>query len=314
MQVGITVPEPRGDKPGQRLVYAALVRVTYPPGINPPPDPDTFRRRGIVVARTPPEGLLPPGERVDLVDRTLSSMEDSGLGWTLRYAVRLRDGKNRSSMLAVAADLVPLPLLQTPRELTGDPTAGGVRLRWKAPEDEGSFNYNVYRTGLGNLWPDQPLNTEPLAVSEYLDGDVEVGRRYAYTVRTVLAPGRPYREGVQVPAIEVVAEDRFAPQAPSGLVVVQEGAAVRLFWDPNPERDLAGYRVWRMVEGEDWVRVGPDVVEQNSYLDEQPVERKLLSYRVHSLDRTDPPNESRHSESVALELLEEPVAPGGATP
>jgi hypothetical protein len=257
---------------------------------------------------------LPPGERVDLVDQTLSSIEDSGQGWTLRYAVRLRDGKNRSSMLAVAADLVPLPLLPAPRELTGDPTAGGVRLSWKAPEDEGGFSYNVYRTGLGNLWPDQPLNTEPLAVSEYLDGDVEVAERYAYTVRTVLAPGRPYREGAQVPAIEVVAEDRFAPQAPSGLVVVQEGTAVRLFWDPNPERDLAGYRVWRMVEGEDWVRVGPDVVEQNSYLDDQPVERKLLSYLVHALDRADPPNESQHSEAVTLELLEEPVAPGGKIP
>jgi len=314
IQVGITVPDPRGEKPGQQLASAELVRVTYPPGIDPPPDPDTFRRRGDVVARTPPGGALPSGERVNLEDRTISSVEDSGLGWTLRYAVRVRDARNRSSMLAVAVDLVPLAVTPPPRDLTGDPTAGGVRLAWKPPEDEGSFTYNVYRTGLGDLWPDQPLNTEPLAVTEYLDGDVEVGWRYAYIVRVVLAPGPPYREGEPGTPFEVVAEDRFAPQPPSGLVVVQEGPAVRLFWDPNPERDLAGYRVWRMVEGEDWARVGPDLVERNSYLDEEPVERKLLSYRVHSVDRADPPNESEYSDVVALEMLEEPVEPRGTTP
>ena len=314
VQVGITVPDPRGDKPGQQLSYAELVRVTYPPGIDPPPDPDTFRRRGVVVARTPPGGSLPSEERVNLEDHTVSAMEDAGLGWTLRYAVRLRDAKNRTSMLAVAVDIVPLAVVPPPRDLTGDPTAGGVRLSWNPPQDEGDFAYNVYRTGLGDLWPDQPLNTEPLAVTEYLDGDVEVGRRYAYMVRVVLAPGPPHREGEPGAPFEVVAVDRFPPQAPSGLVVVQEGAAVRLFWDPNPERDLAGYRVWRMVEGEDWVRVGADLVEQNSYLDKNPVERKLLSYRVHSVDRADPPNESDYSEPVALELLEEPVKPGGATP
>jgi len=314
IQVGITVPRTRGEKPGQQLAYAEMVRVTYPPGIDPPPDPDTFRRRGDVVARTPPGGELPSGEWVNLEDHTVSAMEDSGLGWTLRYAVRLRDAKNRSSMLAVAADLVPLAVVPAPRDLTGDPTAGGVRLNWSPPEDEGSFTYNVYRTRLGDLWPNQPLNTEPLAVTEYLDGDVKVGRRYAYTIRVVLAPGPPYREGEPCTPFEVVAVDRFPPLSPSGLVVVQEGSAVRLFWDPNPERDLAGYRVWRMVEGEDWVLMGPDLVERNSHLDEEPVPGKLLSYRVHSLDRADPPNESGYSEVVALELLEEPVEPSGLTP
>jgi len=312
-QVVFTVPEPRGAHPGQQVAAAELVRVTYPPGVDPPPDPDTFRRRGDVVAQTG-AGPLEAGSRVLLEDGTLGVTEDRGMGWTLRYAVRIRDGKRRVSMLAVAADLVPVPSLGPPRELTGEPTAGGVRLGWVPPavvEDDEPLTYNVYRTTLGDLWPDQPLNNEPLTVTEYLDGDVAVGQLYAYTVRAVLAPGRPYREGQPSRPDEVVAEDRFAPAAPGGLVSVQEGLGVRLFWDPSRERDLAGYRVFRMIEGGDWQPIGPSVVDQNSYLDSDVAVGQLLSYRVVALDQADPPNSSELSAVVELEILEEPVNPGG---
>ena len=42
--------------------------------------------------------------------------------------------------------------------------------------------------------------------------------------------------------------------------------------------------------------------------------RPVLSYRVLSVDRADPPNESEYSDVVSLELLEEPMEPRGVTP
>jgi hypothetical protein len=316
VQILFTVPDSRGSGPGQQVTTAELVRVTYPPGIDPPPDPDTFRRRGDVVAETG-AGALVPGERVLLEDRSLAGLEDQALGWTLRYAVRVRDAKRRVSMLAVAADLVPLESVGPPQDLTGEPTAEGVRLDWAPPEvanREEPLTYNVYRTALGDLWPGEPLNNEPLTVTEYLDGDVKVGQLYAYTVRVALAGGKPYREGEPSRADEVVAEDRFAPATPGGLVSVQEGRGVRLFWDPNRERDLAGYRVFRMIEGGEWAPVGLEIVEQNSFLDAAVAVGQRWSYRVVALDQAVPPNFSEFSDTVELEILEEPVNPGGEIP
>jgi hypothetical protein len=49
--------------------------------------------------------------------------------------------------------------------------------------------------------------------------------------------------------------NRFAPAAPSGLAGGRNGAVVDLEWLPNPERDVAGYRVFRGVAG-----LGPQLV------------------------------------------------------
>ncbi len=129
-------------------------------------------------------------------------------------------------------------------------------------------------------------------------------------MRVALAEGRPHRESANSETISVLAEDRFAPRAPSGLVAVQEGTAVRLFWDPNPERDLRGYRVFRrsLAPGRetDWERIGPDPVERPLYLDAEIEIGQHLAYRVVAVDRATPPNESRPSGEVEIELLGEP--------
>ena len=127
-----------------------------------------------------------------------------------------------------------------------------------------------------------------------------------YIVRVVLEEGSPLRESADSASYAVVAEDRFAPAPPQGLVVVQEGEAVRLFWNPNRERDLKGYRVYRRVDEGEWSQVGPEVVEQSLFLDRDVQVDRRLHYRVTSLDRADPPNESGPSESVELVVLAEP--------
>ena len=133
-----------------------------------------------------------------------------------------------------------------------------------------------------------------------------VAENYLYSVRVALAESAPYREGEPSRPIEIRAEDRFPPAAPERLVAVQEGAAVRLFWDPNRERDLAGYRVYRRIGEGGWVLVGPDPVEKPDYLDSEVRIGQQLSYRVTAVDRAGPPNESGLSAAVELELQAEP--------
>ena len=83
---------------------------------------------------------------------------------------------------------------------------------------------------------------------------------------------------------------------------------MRLFWNPAPERDVVGYRVYRRVAGTGatWKRVGPDPVREPLYLDEDVAVGETWEYAVAAIDRAAPPNESATSSPVEVELLAEP--------
>jgi hypothetical protein len=309
VEVGFMVPQARGSNPAQQPVRAELLRVTYPAGMEAPTDPDAFRWRGELVAGIDADPLT-SGKRLYIDDRDLAALPDGGTGSTLRYAVRVRDRRGRPSPLVVAADLIPLTSLPAPDWVSAEPTADGIRLVWRGAAADEERRFNLYRATARGRPPDGPLNKQALTVNEYLDERVATGERYDYWVRPVLGEGLPYREGEPSAVRRVVAEDRFAPARPSGLVAVQEGEAVRLFWNPGGERDLAGYRIYRRVDGGPWERVGADPIEQPLYLDGEVRVGQRLVYEVTAVDRASPPNESGRSEPVELGLSAEPVAPG----
>ena len=315
VHVGFLVPESRGEHGAQQPVEADVVRVSFPPSIEPGIDPDAFRRRGVIVGTVAGDPLS-AGEPLGVEDSTLATLAGgSPWGYTLRYGVRVRDRRGRASPLVVAEDLVTIVPTDPPSELVGEPTSDGVRLSWRAPEGGADLRYNVYRSSaaLSTVLED-PHNRKPLETPEYLDATVHAGETYVYRVRVALAEDPPYRESADSNAVTVLAEDRFAPGAPHGLVAVQEGPAVRLFWDPNPERDVMGYRVYRSRAGGAWERVGPDPVERSSYLDEDVAIGERLAYRVSAVDRAAPPNEGPQCDPVDVEILSEPPPLEGEEP
>jgi hypothetical protein len=97
-------------------------------------------------------------------------------------------------------------------------------------------------------------------------------------------------------------------------VAVQEGRAVRLFWDPNRERDLGGYRVERRIDDGSWESIGSMKIEAPSFLDEDIRIDRPLSYRVLAIDRATPANVSGPSDVVRIQPVAEPVAPGPVEP
>jgi hypothetical protein len=312
-QLSFEVPTTRGARPDQRLAAAELVRVAYPPGAPPPLDREAFQRRGLVVDR---QALVPEaGARMTLTDGQLDRLASAGEGWTLRYAVRLSDERGRGSPLVVAADLVPLPPGRKPAELTATASAEGVRLSWRAPEGaptpEASLGYNVYRAQAEAGWGEAPLNPQPLEITEWLDSGAQADTPYRYEVRAVLADGSPRRESDASGPVNIVPVDRFPPSSPEGLVAVQEGRAVRLFWNPSPERDLAGYRLWRRVASGEWARHGRERIDEALFLDEQVEDGVRLAYRVAAFDLSEPPNVSEPSAEVEIQLQAEPAAPTG---
>jgi hypothetical protein len=88
---------------------------------------------------------------------------------------------------------------------------------------------------------------------------------------------------------------------------VQEGSAVRLFWNPNEERDLGGYRIERSEQGQDWTRLG--VAESATFLDREIGAAQQLNYRVLAFDRSEPPNVSGPSAETPIKIAREAAAP-----
>lgn len=303
------VPNARGDRPAQKLARAEILRLAFPPGGVVTRDPQTFRLRGEEVAALEGDGLR-PGERVCVEDPGLAALEGGAAGWTLRYAVRIRDRRGRPSPLVAATDLAAVLPPPAPRDLRGEATADGVLLRWAAPEGEASRSYRVYRAPRGESIPERPLDERAVDRTEWLDEGAVQGTTYRYIVRTASGEGPPFRESDSSAEIVVLAADRFPPAAPEGLVAVQEGGAVRLFWDPSEERDLAGYRLYRRAGEGEWSPVADGLLAVPLHLDRGVAVGERWSYRVTAVDRAEPPNESLPSETVTIEVVADPVAPG----
>jgi hypothetical protein len=120
-------------------------------------------------------------------------------------------------------------------------------------------------------------------------------------MRAAAAAGLPFRESVDSDTVTVVAQDRFPPAPPAGLVAVEEGGAMRLFWNPSPERDVVAYQVYRRAPGEDAWRPLGEPVDQPLFLDPDVLRGAgPVGYRVTALDRAQPPNESAPSEAVEV--------------
>ena len=147
---------------------------------------------------------------------------------------------------------------------------------------------------------------QPITKPDDLDTTVESGKTYRYVVRVVAAAGPPYRESASSNVAVVSASDRFAPGPPSGLVAVQEGNAVRLFWNPGPENDLDGYQVYRQSGDAAFARVGAGIVRQPSFLDAGVTAGTVVRYRVTAIDRAETPNESGPSAEVEVRVVADP--------
>ena len=117
---------------------------------------------------------------------------------------------------------------------------GAVRLEWGPPVEQEALAaaYRVYRSGI--------LRTgTPLVTPEFEDRDFEPGARYSYIVVPVRAVEGSFVEGDAYPELMVVAEDRTAPETPSGVRILPNPGFVFIQWDPVTATDLERYRVYR---------------------------------------------------------------------
>ena len=229
------------------------------------------------------------------------------------YAVQLVDGHGQSSALSAVQEILLAPPPATPLRLKVETAEGEVRLAWEsgAPDAKGEL-FNVYRRpGAQDEEPLVPLNTAPLSERTYVDARFTYGETYRYSVRALRQPPPPLRESVPCDEVEVLPLDVFAPKAPTGLAAAVEGQAIKLYWFPNSEPDVHGYRAYRREAKGEYRLIGEVGGAETSFADTTAARGVRYYYEVTALDGATPPNESPRSAEVSESMSADSVsAPG----
>jgi fibronectin type 3 domain-containing protein len=211
---------------------------------------------------------------------------DEWTGKAVAVGVRVIGGNGKMSAWS---NFVSLPVVPAPEKpVVAEPvaTAVGVKLTWKAKGPQ----FRVFR---------KPEGAEDFTLAatvdrpEWTDADAEFGKATAYLVQSVVKlEENKFAESELSSAVSLTPVDKFPPAAPVELHGTAGPGSVELSWEPNTESDLAGYRVYRSVEGGAFEKIA-EVTAVPSYSDKAVEHGKKYRYAIAAFDRAG--NESPRS-------------------
>jgi len=230
---------------------------------------------------------------------------DALKGSKLSFIAEVVEPKNKRSIPSDIETFTICSPPPAPASTAGRLVEEGLALSWGAGDGAGTGTaavFNIYRQEEGRPSSGEPINSRPLAGLTYTDTAAILGRAYRYHVRAVAGEARC--ESADAPEVRAARVDLFPPAPPQGLAAVAEQGVIRLFWRPNRESDLAGYRVYRADGPTGALRLlAPDPLTATTYTDKDVLRGVVYSYAVTALDGAGPPNESLYSDQ-ASEILE----------
>jgi len=226
------------------------------------------------------------------------------------FAVRVKDRRSHESDFSTTAEIEPQTSPLPPQGFELRSLEDKICLAWRAPAASVDMStplhvagYNVYRESKDG--PAKLLNSSLIKELKYEDGEFEYGLPLRYFVRSSATDTAPYLESDDSEHREIVPKDVFPPAAPVGLVPVTSKGFIALSWEANREKDFAGYKVWRRVEGEvEDKLLTPQLLIENAYTDTAVEKGQRYRYAIISVDRNG--NESPKTEAVADSLEDGP--------
>jgi hypothetical protein len=219
----------------------------------------------------------------------------------LRYAVRYVNAAGQRASFSNFLLIEPAASVSRPPVVAPSPevSENAVNVRWEAPQANvddtrpaNLLGYNVYRSaGSQNEPAATPLNARPLNATSFADQTFTFGEEYVYVVRAVsLGTGGEPVESLNSNAVTVKPTDIFPPAAPTGLTVVASPTPLRIsvFFAANPERDIAGYDLYRSTDPDlpkkEWTKLNRDLLQRTTYQDEAVKSGQKYFYYVVALD------------------------------
>jgi hypothetical protein len=253
-----------------------------------------------------PKGDSPTAIRMKYVDTLPDQLGEANPAGFVRYAVEIMNTRERSAGLSNQVVIPVAPTNLPPTSVSANIEADGVLLTWKDAEIFAepaglTFRYRIERSPAGANAYIALADVAPEAEGYYLDKTFAWEAKYAYRVTSVTfvhAQGVNMSvEGADSPAATVFTRDVYPPADPTGLQAVFSSVGQKPFidlsWAPNLDSDLAGYNIYRSVDGGEPVKLNQQFATVPSYRDTDVLPGKTYHYSVSAVDLRG--NESQRS-------------------
>ena len=217
-------------------------------------------------------------------------------------ALLVLDQKKKKSLFSPLITITPQNLPLPPSNVEAEVQPQGVILKWTPSsgfifpgEGKPVKGYYVYRREEGGLW--QRLTSNPVTEEVFLDKEVTFGQTYFYKIRGIVAESQPRLETADSSEIKVQPQDIFPPAPPPEVVAIETEVGISLSWEPSPEDDVSGYKVWRRREDElEFSLLTPQPIKNLSFTDLSVEEGFVYEYCLTAIDKQG--NESKRSVKV----------------
>lgn len=310
-EVILSWPSPQRNAPDssvQSIRRIDVYRLAEKPGAPLALTEDEFATRATLVGSVTYEQIQTAGDTLTYRD----VLELAGQPTRLRYAIRYVNASGQraafSNFLSIepAARIAKAPTLSSPAKVLED----SITISWQPPAaniDNSTpvnlLGYNVYRTDESQTeTANQPLNPQPITVTEYVDKSFQFGNSYRYVVRAVsLGTGGAQVESLNSNAVEISPQDKFAPAAPERPSVAApepNSARLAIFFAANKETDIAGYYIYRSTDPDlpkpNWTKLNQTLLTRTTYQDDKVEPGKTYYYYIIAVDKAgniSPPSE-----------------------
>jgi hypothetical protein len=296
-QVILSWPAPQRNAPDdnvQSIRRIDVYRLAESPSAPLPLTEDEFSARSTLIGSIGYETIK---NAVDTLIYT-DTLELAGQPTRLRYAVRYVNNAGQRAAFSNFLLIEPAAKIAEPPVIVNkELSANAVTITWSAPAAniDGStpvnlLGYNVYRVEKSQTEVGQtPINSTLVTGTSYSDQTFRFGEEYNYVVRSVsLGTGGDQVESLNSNAIPVTPVDTFAPSAPAKPSIAATPGRLALFFPANPERDVAGYYIYRSIDPdlpkEQWTKLTPGLLTRTTFQDETVESGKRYYYYVIAVD------------------------------
>ena len=230
----------------------------------------------------------------------------------LVYTVVAQNNLGKSAGPSNQATIALVSTMEPPAEVKAVLSGQGVTISFvtgAAPQTETrvgtQYLYRIMRREEGSAQSVAAGQVRPAnGPATFFDADIEWEKHYEYWVTPVTLWDSQTRrgevEGDDSPVVKMFTHDTFPPATPTGLQAVFSGVGQKPFidltWTPNTEPDLAGYNVYRHMDGQAAVKTNTELLRTPSSRDMDVQAGGKYFYSVSAVDLRG--NESAKSEEA----------------